>query len=627
MRAVTSQNIVESTSSCEPSHEWIMVCDDCRCEMMDTIADSIDTLDACKTYAQNHGYDFISFNEKRSKCSVGYETWCSSTKSGTAWESHKLTVKDCLDNDTPVWSNMKGFSSICSDDEHSIEILIDRVQKKNYGRTSQSVSIADLYVALDDTNVGEDCKTLCESVGSVCLNAWGNGKDRCPDNYKSEKQIGCNNNRHNSFVCSCAVIDSSDKSKVINYEDCTSQYAVTGHLQNPEDRWPFECPANTAVVSVETRAVETDETKWTLMSMQCCGLVDKVTELHNCDRIPEKLHHRLQGGGSSSVEDQWDAQCGPNAIMVGVWDDDTKGDFDDVDAAKCCTVDTLFTSGEKIDNLDCVVVNLSPNSKSSCPLDYVMVGIYDHEATQFERVRKMKCCHVLESILPTVSPTLMPSTEEPSYCPTVSPVTSIPSRSPTTDDPTSYPSQNPTTDQPTNAPSLTPSTSEPSISPSLCPTFSVPTSYPTSSPSKHPTTDAPTISPTISPSTDQPTEFPTTSPSTEEPSASPTTEEPSMFPTMSPSTDNPTKFPSRNPTTDDPTAFPSTIPTHAPTICEPTCRSHTDQMVNILGRLLDFNSDLLEVVRIRGSKDPLTDAMNGMISDLERLKQQMQPLL
>merc|ERR1712241_790091 len=142
----------------------------------------------------------------------------------------------------------------------------------------------------------------------------------------------------------------------------------------------------------------------------------------------------------------------------------------------------------------------------------------------------------------------------------------------------------------------------------------------TSSPSKNPTTDVPTISPTISPSTDQPTKFPTTSPSTEEPS---------MFPTLSPSTDNPTKFPSRNPTTNDPTAFPSTFPTHAPTMCEPTCRSHTDQMMNILERLLDFNSVLLESVKYRqsGSKDPLQVVLNAMILDLESLTRQMQPQL
>merc|ERR1712168_1773997 len=162
-----------------------------------------------------------------------------------------------------------------------------------------------------------------------------------------------------------------------------------------------------------------------------------------------------------------------------------KGDFDDIDAVKCCTLDTPFTSGEKIDRGDCAVVNLSPNSKSTCPLDYVMVGIYDDAATQFQRVRKMKCCRVLESILPTVSPTQMPTTNDPSECPTVSPTTSIPSMSPTTDDPTLYPLQNPTTDKPTNFPS--PSTGEPSVSPSLRPTFSAPTYHPSTSPSKNPT--------------------------------------------------------------------------------------------------------------------------------------------
>merc|ERR1711884_993543 len=170
-----------------------------------------------------------------------------------------------------------------------------------------------------------------------------------------------------------------------------------------------------------------------------------------------------------------------------MWDDDTKGDFDDIDAAKCCTLDTPSTSGEKIDNGDCVVVNLSPNSKSSCPLDYVLVGIYDHETTRFERLRKMKCCRVLESILPTVSPTQMPTTDEPSNSPTVSPSTSNPSLSPSTEEPTLYPSQNPTTDQPTK---------NPSVSPSYGPTKS-----PSTSPSQNPATDQPTNTPSVSPST------------------------------------------------------------------------------------------------------------------------------
>lgn len=693
---VTSQNGVESTSPCQPSHEWSRVCVDCVCELADFDRnENFDTLDACKLYAENNGYDIISYIEKHGNCRVGYEAWCSSTRSKDDSETHKLKVETCpaygpiliagapangnaevvnpnpsqklgevqcckngsctrksssnvclsgsgddgikmtfreatnlceglgsgwslctraevnsnicnnkgcshdrqlvwaIDHVDTVWSNMKGFDSILSnDEENSIEIRIDQGH---------------------DHYVHEDCKTLCKSVGSVCLNGW---RDE-----EMTKQIGCSNNNKDTFVCSCAIIDDLDrKSKVINYDDCTSEYAVTGHGHG--HHWPFVCPANTAVVSVETRAVESDEQKFTTLSMQCCGLVDKLTGPQNCDRIPEESHHKLLGGGSSSVEDQWLAQCGPNAIMVGMWDDDTKGDFDDIDAAKCCTLDTPFTSGKKIDNDDCVVVNLSPNSKSSCPLDYVLVGIYDHETTQFERLRKMKCCRVLESILPTVSPTQMPTTDMPSECPTVSPVTSIPSVSPTTNDPTLYPSQSPTTDQPTNAPSLSPSTSEPSISPSLSPSFSVPTSYPTMSPSKNPTTDEPTALPTISPSTDQPTKFPTTSPSTGEPSAFPTTEDPSSFPTMQPSTDSPTKFPSQNPTTDDPTAFPSTRPTNAPTMCEPTCRSHADQVVNILGRLLDFNSELLKIVR-RRSEPHLTTVLNEMTSDLEQLKHQM----
>jgi len=46
-------------------------------------------------------------------------------------------------------------------------------------------------------------------------------------------------------------------------------------------------------------------------------------------------------------------------------------------------------------------------------------------------------------------------------------------------------------------------------------------------------------------------------------------------------------------------------------------------MVNILGRLMDFNSELLESVQFRGSKDPLKNVLNEMNLDLERLKDQM----
>jgi len=82
----------------------------------------------------------------------------------------------------------------------------------------------------------------------------------------------------------------------------------------------------------------------------------------------------------------------------------------------------------------------------------------------------------------------------------------------------------------------------------------------------------------------------------------------------------PTKFPTRNPTTDDPTAFPSPPPTYAPTLCEPTCRSNTDQLVNVFGRLLDFNAQLL---RDFLPSHPLKNVLNEMILDLERLKDQM----
>eukprot|EP00493_Phyllostaurus_siculus_P003899 UN03915 len=54
----------DPASPCEPSHEWREICDDCRCETSDLIsefAESIDTIDACKAYAENHGYDNFSF--------------------------------------------------------------------------------------------------------------------------------------------------------------------------------------------------------------------------------------------------------------------------------------------------------------------------------------------------------------------------------------------------------------------------------------------------------------------------------------------------------------------------------------------------------------------------------------
>eukprot|EP00493_Phyllostaurus_siculus_P022041 UN22371 len=373
---------------------------------------------------------------------------------------------------------MHGFDSVCSKGEASIDIRVDQ--------------------SLHDES--QDCSTLCGSVGSYCLDAWGvDENERCP--VGNLNFIGCNR-VHDTFVCSCAVIDqgpSRQESKVINYDDCISQVSSTGLPTNPDAPWPTECPANTAVVSVETKEVEIDDSssplKWTITSMQCCGLVDKLTDTSSSTRIPDHHLKPLPSGGPSSAEAQWEVQCGPNAIMTGLWDDDTKGAFTEPDAAKCYTLYTPFTSGEKIDSTDCAVVDLSPRSKSSCPIDYVMVGIYDDETTQWMRVRKIKCCRVLESILPTVAPTQMPTTDEPSNFPTVSPSTSNPSMSPSTEEPTLYPSQNPTTDQPTYSPSLSPSTG-PTKSPSTSPTTEEPTLYP----SQNPTTDQPTKDPSVSPS-------------------------------------------------------------------------------------------------------------------------------
>merc|ERR1712002_237093 len=357
----------------------------------------------------------------------------------------------------------------------------------------QILDSADDLIRIGAGYTEAQCASACAAIGQGCC--FLNNNDACY--HRSSETLYDNTDELNrAALCTAA------ESKVINYDDCNSQYSLTGELWNLADPWPTECPANSAVVSVETKVVESSELTWTIMSMQCCGLVDKVTDAQNCNQIPEQFHRTLKGGGYSTAEDQWDAQCGPNAIMVGIWDNDSKGDFDDIDAVKCCTLDTPFTSGEKINRDDCAVVNLAPNSKSSCPLDYVLVGIYDDAATQFERVRKMKCCRVLESILPTVSPTQMPTPDEPSQSPTVSPTTSIPSMSPTTDEPTAFPSI-----APTNAPSI--------------------------------------------------------------------------------------------------------APTNAPTVCEPTCRSHSDQMMNILGRLLVYID--------RTSDGPLKNELSEMILDFHSL--------
>jgi len=514
--------------------------------------------------------------------------------------------------------------------------------------------------------------------------------------------------------------------RVIDYDTCHSVDSVPGTPISIVNRWPTECPQNTAAVSIKTRVVNIfTSPSWMIVETTCCALLDKIIYPQNCYRIPQ--FGLLKGGGSSSITDQWDAQCGPDAIMVGIYDNDDEGDLDDIDGIKCCTLDCPHTCGKKIDSDDCVVVDVLPNSDFSCPIGYVLVGIYDDKTTSFKRVQKMKCCLLLQSILPTVSPTQLPTTDEPSELPTMTPTTSIPTMIPTTDEPSMCPSQNPTSDeptslptvmpstddptmspsteipsahpsksptwdQPTNTPTLSPSTEEPSRLPSRCPTFSDPTYNPSTSPSSEepsvqpsqsPTTEKPTVSPTISPSTDQPTfypskfpttdnptkcpttedptlvpsnspstdqptfspsKFPTTdnptrypttedptlvpstSPSTDQPtrtpSTSPTTEDPSFFPSMHPSTDIPTKFPTRNPSTEDPTALPSVSPTHAPTLCEPTCRSHTDQMVNLLERIMDFNSVLLEEV-METPGDALKNVLNEMILDLNRLKNQM----
>jgi len=466
------------------------------------------------------------------------------------------------------------------------------------------------------------------------------------------------------------VREENQASRVVNYNDCISIESLTHGPNTPESRWNTECPDHHAVVSVETKVVETF--MWTILRTQCCALVDKITT--NGARIPEE--GLLVGGGSFAVEDEWDVQCEPNAIMVGLFDNDDSGEFDDIDITKCRTLDSTFACGDKIDNSDCVVVDLLPNAISSCPIDYVLVGLYDDEYTRFNRVRKMKCCRVLECIPPTVSPTQKPSTSGPTEKPTTPPTSSIPSLSPSTEEPSLFPTTDeptyfPTTEEPTVSPTKSPSTSGPSKSPTLDPTTDEPTYFPTTekptvSPTKSPSTSDPSKSPSSNPTTDEPTYFPTTdeptvfptkSPSTtrpsKSPSHSPTTDEPTYFPTKSPSTTHPSKSPSHNPTTDEPTYFPTTDepteqpttsvpskspssnpttdeptalptapPTYAPTICEPTCRSHSDQMVDLLGRILDFNRDLLNLARMK-RLETLHSDLNEMISDLETLENQM----
>merc|ERR1712003_273420 len=98
------------------------------------------------------------------------------------------------------------------------------------------------------------------------------------------------------------------------------------------------------------------------------------------------------------------------------------------------------------------------------------------------------------------------------------------------------------------------------------------------------------------------------------PSQNPTTDQPTKNPSVSPST-GPTKSTSLSPTTDEPTAFPSTSPTNAPTVCEPACRSHTDQMMSILGRVLVYLG--------RTADDPLKYELTDMLLGFQSLQAQL----
>jgi len=60
--------VADPNPPCEPSHEWNKICDDCVCDASDLVSESIDTADACKAYAEDNGYDHISF--KNEKCRV-----------------------------------------------------------------------------------------------------------------------------------------------------------------------------------------------------------------------------------------------------------------------------------------------------------------------------------------------------------------------------------------------------------------------------------------------------------------------------------------------------------------------------------------------------------------------------
>ncbi|MEV0523835.1 CARDB domain-containing protein [Streptomyces sp. NPDC050439] len=152
-------------------------------------------------------------------------------------------------------------------------------------------------------------------------------------------------------------------------------------------------------------------------------------------------------------------------------------------------------------------------------------------------------------VIPPVTPSPSPTTDEP----TPSPTTDEPTPSPTTDEPT----PSPTTDEPTPSPT----TDEPTPSPT------------TDEPTPSPTTDEPTPSPT----TDEPTPTPTTP----EPTSTSTTPEPT--PTPTPTTQEPTPSPSSSGGSESPapTSSPtsSTSPTSPPDELAESGQGSTLQLV------------------------------------------------
>jgi len=152
------------------------------------------------------------------------------------------------------------------------------------------------------------------------------------------------------------------------------------------------------------------------------------------------------------------------------------------------------------------------------------------------------------SQLPTLIPTIKPTT----LTPTIKPTTLTPTIKPTTSLPTLNPTIKPTTSLPTLNPTFKPTTRNPTLYPSNTPTTRNPSKSPTKNPTKNPTTKNPSKIPTFSPSK-KPTYLPTIKPSIS----------PSKLPTLNP-TNKPTNKPTLNPT-NKPTLNPTLHPTNKPT--------------------------------------------------------------